>query len=162
MVCAGRLSQCRGISLVELLIVIAVIGIMGTMGVMVMRNVLPTSSAATAERNLNFLNGAVVAFNQASWELVLAAASGSSDEQAIFNSLRYRDEANPSPGSPYLPATTVFVASSSSADYRAVWNGRMFELVMPGTAGVGIDLLKMSGAAAEAFVTSTPVPRQTN
>jgi len=158
----GRQWQCRGVSLVELLIVIAVIGIMGTMGMMLMRNVLPTSSAATAERNLNFLNGAVVAFNQATWELVLAASSGSSDELAIFNSLRYRDVANPLPGSPYLPATTVFVVSSNTADYRARWNGRMFEITMPGASGVGINLLRMSGAATQAFVTNTPVPRQTN
>jgi len=160
--CAGRLWRCRGVSLVELLIVIAVIGIMGTMGLILMRNVLPTSSASTAERNLNFLNGAVVAFNQASWELVLTAENGTNDEAAIFNSLRYRDVANPLPGSPYLPATTVFIVSSNTADYRARWNGRMFAITMPGSSGMGINLLRMSGAAPQAFVTNTPVPRQTN
>lgn len=152
----------RAISLVEVMVVVAVLAIMAAVSIPVLRNVIPATSGQTAERNLNYLNGAVVAFNQASWELVLATASGSSDEQAIFNSLRYRDAANPSPGSPYLPATTVFVASSSTSDYRATWNGRMFEIAMPGASGTGINLLKMSGVATQAFVTNTPVPRQTN
>lgn len=144
------------------MVVVAVLAIMAAVAIPVLRNVIPSTSGQTAERNLNYLNGAVMAFNQASWELFLTAANGSSDESAIFNSLRYRDAANPSPGSPYLPATTVFVASSSTSDYRATWNGRMFEIAMPGASGTGINLLKMSGVAAEAFVTNTPVPRQTN
>ncbi len=127
-----------------------------------MRNVIPGTSGQTAERNLNYLNGAVVAFNQANWELVLAADASANDEQTIFNSLRYRDTNSPAPGSPYLPATAVYVASSSLADYRAVWNGRMFQLAVPSSNGVGINLLKMSGVAAQAFVTATPLPRQTN
>jgi len=143
-------------------VVIAVIGIMAGIGIVVMTGVISGTSFQTAERNLNYLNGAVVAFNQANWELVLATDSSANDEQAIFNSLRYRDVANPSPGSPYLPATTVYVASSSLADYRAVWNGRMFRLAVPSSNGAGINLLRMSGAAPQAFVTNTPVPRQTN
>ena len=162
MVRTGRRRNCSGISLIELLIAVAVVGIMAGIGIAVMGNVISTSASQTAERNLNYLNGAVVAFNQASWELVFDADSGTSDESAIFNSLRYRDAANPSPGSPYLPATTVFVASSSTSDYRATWNGRMFEIAMPGASGTGINLLRMSGAAPQAFVTNTPVPRQTN
>lgn len=162
MVAGGRNSNCSAVSLPEVLVAVAVIAIMVSIGIPAMRNVIPGTSGQTAERNLNYLNGAVVAFNQAAWELVLTANNGSSDELAIFNSLRYRDTTNPMPGSPYLPATTLFVVSTNASDYRAQWNGRMFELAMPGTSGVGIDLLKMSGAAAQPFGTNTPVPRQTN
>ena len=158
----GRWRPIRGFSLAEIVVVIAVIGIMAGIGIVVMTGVISGTSSQTAERNLNYLNGAVLAFNQANWELVLATNSGANDEQAIFNSLRFRDTATPSSGSPYLPATTVFVVSSNTADYRARWNGRMFEITMPGASGVGINLLRMSGAAPQAFVTNTPVPRQTN
>ncbi len=147
----------------ELVVVIAVIGILAAVAIPIMANNVKTANAATAQRNLNLLNGAVQSFNQANWELVLATSSGSDDERAIFDSLRYRnpDVRLASPGSPYLPPNATFVASSDTNTYRALWNGRLYEFKSAGTAGTGLDLMKIMGAIQSA-PTNTPIPRSTN
>ncbi len=150
----------EGLSLTEVLVVIAFLAIVAAISVPNMIGVFSGSSYEAAKRNLNYLNGAVLGFNQSNWELVLAASSGSDDEQRIFDSLRYRAPVNPAPGSPYLPANAAFVASSSTTDYRAKWNGRMFEIVVPGTNGTGLDLMKIMGSSIQSNPTNTPVPPQ--
>ncbi|MEI8313284.1 MAG: prepilin-type N-terminal cleavage/methylation domain-containing protein, partial [Verrucomicrobiota bacterium] len=142
----GRLRQRNptgravgGFSLAEVLIVVAVLAIVAAIAVPNISRLVTDSSYETAKRNLNYLNGAVVGFNDANWELVLAASSGSDDEQAIFNSLRYRDTTNPATGSPYLPSTAAFGATGDTSTYRARWNGRMFVIVVPGSNGTGLD-----------------------
>lgn len=153
--------QQTAFSLTEVIVVIAVIAIMAAIGIPMILNGVSSSSAETAKRNMNLLNGAVIAFNQGNWELVLAASSGSDDEQKIFDSLRYRDATNPSPGSPYLPPNATFVASSATNTYRAIWNGRMYEFAPPGSNGMGIDLMNIMGAIQPA-PTNTPVPPSAN
>ncbi|MBE2204257.1 MAG: prepilin-type N-terminal cleavage/methylation domain-containing protein [Chthoniobacterales bacterium] len=157
----GRCRQfsVAGFSLTELLVVIAVLAIIAGIGIPAIIGVFSSSNQEVARRNLNVLNGAVLNFNQSNWELVLAAASGSDDEQKIFDSLRYRAATNPTPGSPYLPENAAFVATSGTNTYRARWNGRMFEIVVPGTNGTGLDLMKMMGAVS-ASPTNTPIPPQ--
>jgi type II secretory pathway pseudopilin PulG len=148
-----------GFSLAEVLIVVAFLAIVAAISVPNIARLVTDSKYETAKRNLNYLNGAVIGFNGANWELVLAASSGSSDEQAIFNSLRYRGTTNPSPGSPYLPSTAAFAATSDTATYRAMWNGRMFVIVVPGSNGTGLDLMKIMGSSVQTAPTNTPVPR---
>ena len=162
----GRLRQRNpisratgGFSLTEVLIVVAILAIVAAISIPNISRLVTDSSYETAKRNLNYLNGAVVGFNEANWELVLAASSGSDDEQAIFNSLRYRDATNPATGSPYLPATAAFAATSDTSTYRAMWNGRMFVIVVPGSNGTGLDLMKIMGSSVQSAPTSTPVPR---
>lgn len=149
--------QQTAFSLTEVIVVIAVIGIMAAIGIPMISNGVSSSSAETAKRNMNLLNGAVLTFNQANWELVLATSSDSDDEQKIFDSLRYRDAVNPSPGSPYLPPNATFVASSATTTYRAIWNGRMYEFAPPGSNGTGLDLMNIMGTI-QAAPTNTPVP----
>lgn len=144
-------------SLTEMIVVIAVIGVMAAIGIPMISNAVFSSSAETAKRNMNLLNGAVIAFNQGNWELVLATSGGSDDEQRIFDSLRYRDTVNPAPGSPYLPPNATFVASSATTTYRAIWNGRMYEFAPPGSNGTGLDLMSIMGSI-QAAPTTTPVP----
>ena len=148
----------RGFSLTEVLVVVAVLAIIVAVSVPEIAGLFTGSSYETAKRNLNYLNGAVVAFNQSTWELVLAASSGSSDEQQIFDSLRYRSATNPAAGSPYLPPTATFVTSTNTSTYRAVWNGRMFGIVVPGSNGTGLDLMKIMGSSVQPDPTNTPVP----
>jgi hypothetical protein len=38
-------------------------------------------------------------------------------------------------------------SSSSDQTYRASWNGSVFQLLSKGTAGTGIDLMKLSESA---------------
>lgn len=146
-------------SLTEVLVVIAFLSIVAAISIPNMVGVFSGSNYEVARRNLNQLNGAVLGFNQANWELVLAASAASDDEQKIFDSLRYRAPSNPAPGSPYLPANATFVASSDTNDYRAKWNGRMFEIVVPGTNGTGLNLMKIMGSV-QSSPTNTPIPPQ--
>lgn len=150
----------EGMSLTEVLVVIAFLAIVAAVSVPSMLGVFSGSNYEAAKRNLNYLNAAVLSFNQSNWELVLAESSGSDDEQAIFDSLRYRAATNPAPGSPYLPPNAAFVASSSANAYRAKWNGRMFEIVVPGTNGTGLDLMNMMGSSIQSSPANTPVPPQ--
>jgi len=157
----GTVRCLTAVSLVELLVILTIIAIMGAVTIPRILNVSPAVTYETARRNLNFLNGAVLNFNQSNWELVFTAASGgTADEEAIFNSLRYRDPTNPAPGSPYLPSNAQFVSSSLNTDYRARWTGRLFEMVPQGSTGSGLDLLKMMGAESQSTATNTPVPPQ--
>ena len=98
----GSLFDCAtgAMSLVETLIVIAFLAIVAAISVPSISGLVSSSNYQTATRNLNYLNGAVIAFNQSNWELVLATSGGSDDEQKIFDSLRYRNATNPAPGSP--------------------------------------------------------------
>jgi hypothetical protein len=146
-----------------MMIVIAFLAIISSLAMPMITNMLHSSSYETAKRNMNLLNGAVIAFNQGNWELVLPTSGGSDDEQAIFDSLRYRnpDVRLASPGSPYLPPNANFVASSSTATYRAIWNGRIFEIAPVGSNGTGLDLMKIMGSI-QAAPTNTPVQRSTN
>jgi len=89
-----------------------------------------------ATRNLNYLNGAVVCYNQSVAELNTNAA-----EAAIVGLLQTRDASRP--GSPYLPSNLKTNSSSNASTYRATWTGRMFEQRSPGTNGSGLDLLKL-------------------
>ncbi len=155
---AGRATG--GFSLVEVLVVVAFLAVVAAISIPNISNLFTASNSETAERNLNYLNGAVVGFNNSNWELVLAASSGSEDEQKIFDSLRYRDPATPAPGSPYLPLNATFVATSDTATYRAVWNGRMFGIVVPVSNGTGLDLMKLMGSSVQSAPTNTPVPHQ--
>ncbi|MEI6279942.1 MAG: type II secretion system protein [Verrucomicrobiae bacterium] len=148
-------------SLIEMIVVVAFLAIVAAIAVPVMSNVMQSSSYQTAQRNLNLLNGAVISFNEGNWELVLTTNSGSSDELAIFDSLRYRAATNPAPGSPYLPQNATFVATSDPTTYRAIWNGRMFDFSPVGSNGTGIDLVKIMGPI-QAPPTATPVQRSTN
>lgn len=159
----GHKGEISGMSLTEVLVVICFLAIVASLAVPSISNVLFSSSYETAKRNNNLLNGAVLAFNQGNWDLILTASAGSDDELAIFDSLRYRnpDVRLAAPGSPYLPPNATFVASSATNTYRARWNGRMFEILPVGTSGTGLDLMKIMGAI-QAPPTGTPIPRNTN
>jgi len=134
-------------SLTEILIVIAVIAIFAGIALPVMTGVRGGAERETAERNLNFLNGAVVAYNNVNRELnpgTIATNASGSDEEEAARRLQTRD--NSAPGSPYLQ-TSLNVGTTAATDrYRAAWNGRFFRLIAPGEAGVGIDLQNMGGS----------------
>jgi len=148
---APRALRERGMSFTEVMVVLGVLAVL--IGVLVpsIINVVPNSRRTTAEANLEQLNKAVLKFNQINWELQLTAdAGGTDDELAIFRSLQYRDTSNPSPGSPYLEPRLVFVGTDDDGVHRGFWNGRMFELLPPGTDGAGLDLMRtMEGNGQE-------------
>jgi len=149
-----------GKSFAEILVVIVGIGILATISIPMIVNTIPAVSGETAQANLAKLNQAVLAFGQVGWEMILDPQAGSSeDELLILRSVQHRDPSNPLPGSPFLSPFLVFTGTNDDSTFRAVWNGRMFELVEPGSAGEGIDLLTMEENLDSAFDFSgfTPV-----
>ncbi len=141
----------RGLSLVEMMVVVAVIGVLAGVFLVYVRNVGPTAKFVTAGENLEQLNQAVLKFNQVNWELVLEVDAGSSDEEAVFRSLQWRSAVAPSIGSPYIQANLAGATTSDPATYRAVWNGRMFELLPPPATGTGIDLQRLGTVGTVTF-----------
>jgi len=128
----GRL----GVSLAELLVVVSVLAVIAAIAVPLMLNLVPSAGEQAATRNLNYLNGAVLSYNQAVEELNTNAT-----EPTILALLQTRDAR--SHGSPYLPSNLKTNTSSDSSVYRAKWNGRMFEMLPPGSAGTGLPLLTL-------------------
>ena len=156
---AGR--RCGAFSLPELLVTIGVIAIIATVVIINISGVDRDATLIVAERNLNLLNSAVNNFNSTRWELVLSPNPGTSDERAIFYSLQQRDSANPSPGSPALQTTVPFAVTSSEEAYRGIWNGRFFQILVPGTIGEGVDLGGLNGSVGSGPPPGfTPVPPQ--
>jgi len=149
-------ASIRAFSLVEALVVIAVVGVLATIAIPTIGGILPSSSGAIATRNMNLLNAAVVSFNQNNHELALDPDSGTADEIAVIRSLQYVPPLisgsliSPSPGAPYFEPMANVLATSDSSRHRAQWNGRMYKLISPGTAGSGIDILRLAGRAAAA------------
>lgn len=145
-----------GFSLPEIIITVAVIGVLASITLPVVIGVIPSSQASVASRNLNLLNGAVVAFNQNNHELALASDAGTSDEMAVIRSLQFVPPPVPgtslpaSAGAPYYEPMANIQVTSDPTRYRAQWNGKVFRLVSPTTAGAGIDLIAIAGRAASA------------
>lgn len=132
---------------------VGAIAVILAIGIPAIVNVVPSAKEETANANLQNLNKGVLKFGQSAWELVLQPNAGSiEDEMLVVRSLQYR---NPSvsratPGSPYVSPNMNLVDSTDQGSYRALWNGRMFELVKPGTQGTGLDLLNMQDSAPAA------------
>lgn len=141
------LASSAAFSLTEILVVIAAIAILAGVALPVVTGVRESAERETAERNLNLLNGAVVAYNNVNRELSPGTAptgADGSDEEAVAKRLQTRDSSLP--GSPYLQAGLTLGTTASNDRYRAAWNGRFFRLLAPGEAGVGIDLQNVSGS----------------
>lgn len=140
----------RGMSFSEMMVVMGILAVLAYVLILGIKNVVPSVQETTADNNLNQLNAAVLKFNQSNWELALPAADGSGDDEtAIFQTLQYRHPTHPSPGSPYLSGTSTLVITSDESTYRAIWNGRMFEIRPSGVAGTGVDLARMAEQSPE-------------
>ena len=124
-------------SLPELLIVIATIGILAAIGIQSYRGIHAATRESVARDNLALLNRAVLHYGQTVSDVTVTPTSGSAaDELAILSTLKTRDPAIP--GSPYLEINFRDTVASGSDTYRIQWNGRAFELLMPGTTGTGL------------------------
>jgi type II secretory pathway pseudopilin PulG len=136
---ADHRTSTAGLSLPEMIIVIGCIGILAAIAVPQITNVLSTSKEQTARDTIALMNRAILHFSQTNREIVLTPLpAATTDELAVLRTLQWRDPVNPAPGSPYLPLRFPDTMSTSTDDYRIAWNGRMFGLIPPGTAGAGI------------------------
>jgi prepilin-type N-terminal cleavage/methylation domain-containing protein len=134
-----RLSP-RGVSLVEMLVVIGVIGVLAAVAIPKFVDLMGPSKVTVARNLLETLNGAIHRFNQSNYELLYAANASGSDEILVLRTMQYRDSNNPAVGSPYMRTDWSPVTSGSASDYRIMWMGNLFKLLQPGQSGTGIKV----------------------
>jgi prepilin-type N-terminal cleavage/methylation domain-containing protein len=134
-----RPSQ-RGVSLVELVLVIGLIGVLAAIAIPQFTDLLGPSKVTIARNLQETLNGAVHRFNQANYELTTSVVGSGEDEIAVLRTLQYRHPARPKPGSPYMRTDWSPTTSSASADYRIIWMGNLYKLLEPGQSGTGIKV----------------------
>jgi len=125
-------------SLLEVVIVIAVIGLLATITIPQLGDLTAYSKDRTAKHHLARLNNAVLNYSQSIQEITTATASDASDELSVLAALQTRDP--DVPGTPFLTPDWPVLETSDDSTYRAVWNGRMFEGLAPGTSGTGVKL----------------------
>ncbi len=134
-------TQAGGFSLTEMVVTVAIMGILSAVAVVSFSNTKQGTGDAVAKELVETLNLGLKKFSQINYEFSLAAAdAASTDEFLVLRSLQWRDPLDPSPGAPYVRPNFNPVASSSLDDYRVRWNGRVFTLVPPKTAGTGLKV----------------------
>ncbi len=129
----------RGISLVEMLIVIAIIGVLSSISVVAYKNVKEKGKETVATSLVETLNKGTRKFGHAMWELDYPAELNDATEEVyLLKTLQYRDASDPSTGAPYVRPDWIPLQSSSTDDYRLYWRGRSWGLLKPGEAGAGL------------------------
>lgn len=130
-----------GYSVTELVVTICIMGVLAGVAVGPLNQQLDGARDAVAAARQEMLNQALHGFAQHNYELLFSAIdAATADEMVVLRTLQYRDP-NPNRskiGSPYLDPRYNPVASSSAAQYRLRWNGKMYELLKPGQAGTGL------------------------
>ena len=139
-----RHSAAAGLSLVDMIITVSIVGIMAAVAVTGYKGFVENSSSAVAKNTVETLNYAVSKYIQIDgtklYDLT-ADNSSSDDEMKVLYNLQYDDG---DPGKPYMRQDYSPSVSSSTEDYRAVWNGTTYELKEPGEAGAGLKI-ELSG-----------------
>lgn len=130
-----------GYSVTELVIAVSIMGILAGIAVGSFHQFLGGGQDALAAERRERLNQALYRFAQQNYDLRFNAMNGSSaDEMAVLRTLQYRD---PDParariGSPYMDPRYNPVTSTDSSTYRLRWNGRLYEMLVPGKPGSGL------------------------
>lgn len=132
----------------ELVIVISIIGVLSTITVGSFHQFLGGAKDAVAAERQERLNHALYRFAQHNYELLFNSMDGSTaDEMVILRTLQYRDTDmdRAKIGSPYMDPRYNPVSSSSTAQHRLRWNGKLYELLKPGQTGTGL-LMNFDGS----------------
>jgi len=158
-------TTCRrpcGFSLTEVIVTVAITGILSYVAIASFGKARQGSEGSIAREVVETLNLGLKKFAQINYQISLAGDdAASTDEFLVLRSLQWRDPLDPSPGSPYVRPDISPVASSNTKDYRIRWNGRVFTLVTPGSAGSGmkVDFQATDYAAPYTFPSGyTPIP----
>lgn len=137
----GSAQRTRGVSMLEMLIVVSIVGILGYLAAGHYGAVVVKSRETVARNLLDLLNNGVSLYLQAEGDALRRVTpdnAASQDEVDVLRALQWVDPVQPTPGSPYVTQQYNPGVSASLEDYRLVWNGAFFELRIPGQDGAGL------------------------
>jgi prepilin-type N-terminal cleavage/methylation domain-containing protein len=144
-----------GYSLPEIMVTIAIVAILAGISLVSFGNVNDASRLAQAQNLASKLNAAIKGFSQGNWDLhTVKDDASTADEFKVLRTLQYKPSSSNGrfdTGAPYYPPTWNPATSSSSAEYRVRWNGVNFQLLVPGTAGLGLKLVFDSSDQGAAY-----------
>ena len=130
-----------GFSLVELVTTLAVIGVLAATGITAFRTITEKSKEGIARSVMEKLNKATHDYNHAYKPFDTPYLPGiAGDELAILMSLQYREPDSPAVGEPFMRDDWQPEMSTSTSDYRYIWRGRNWDLLLPGEAGGGLKV----------------------
>ncbi len=128
----------------EIVVTISVLGILATIVVVELSGNYEIARATLARERVEQLNNALNSWAMANNELVFNRMDGSAaDELKVLRDLQYRhpDDNKAALNSPYMPPEYNPKTSSNESDYRIRWNGRRYELLVPGSVGTGLKMV---------------------
>ena len=137
----GNRTRVAGFSLVEMIATIGVVAVLATIGVTSFRTITEKSKEGIARSITEKLNKATHDYNHAYQPFdtpFLEDVAG--DELAILMSLQYREPDNPAVGEPFMRPDWQPAMSTSTDDYRYIWRGRNWDLLVPGESGGGLKV----------------------
>ena len=129
----------QAFTLIEMLVTIAIVGILSAVAIINLSPIDGKARAGVSQNLVETLNDGVKRFGHANYSIPRAADSGTDDEIEVLRTLQWRDV--DSPGSPYARPDWQPGVSADDSDYRIQWNGRTFQLLRPGTAGAGLQVV---------------------
>jgi type II secretory pathway pseudopilin PulG len=120
----------------ELIIVISIMGILASI---IIPNILGTDAGIrkiVAEERLELLNQALARYIAIKGPVGAVPLNG---HLHIAQLLSERDLSIP--GSPLIPTQLQLINSENTNDYRFIYNGKRFELALPGQIGRGLKMM---------------------
>jgi len=138
----------------EIVMTISILGILATIVVVELGGNYEIARTTLARERVEQLNNALNSWAMARTEMIFNRLDGSTaDEMKVLRDLQYRnpDEDKADINSPYMPPEYNPKTSSSESDYRIRWNGRRYELLMPGTIGSGLKMVFDASDITEPF-----------
>jgi len=137
----GERRRAAGFSLVEVLTTVGIIAVLSTIGISSFKSINEKSKEAIARSVMEKLNKATHDYNHAYQPFdTMFMENMAGDELAILMSLQYREPDSPAVGEPFMRPDWKPAMSTSTSDYRYIWRGRSWDLLLPGETGAGLKV----------------------
>ncbi len=140
-----RFCMCSGYSISEMIVVISVIGILAGVAIIQIIGASRATQEVAARHRVEILNRAIASHQEANAKDNLenqGRVDGAFwDELKVLQQLQYRSPIRPTVGSPYMATNYRPASSSNTNDYRIMWTGSTFSLLLPGTNGTGLKVV---------------------